>query len=377
MFKNTASQKLQVYVFDSTTNLPVTGDAANLTAYVSKNFGSVTVLTDTSATEFDATNAKGYYLFDLTQSETDADTLSFSAKSSTADTVVIAVPAVVYTRPPFFSSLGIASDGDLVKVNTLDGHTAQTGDNFALIGTAGAGLTNLPWNASWDAQVESEVTDALNAYDPPTNTELNARTLPTADYALEATLTNMKGATFDNTTDSLEAIRNRGDAAWVTATGFSTLDASDVRDAVGLVSANLGTQLAGIQSTADDILVDTGTTIPDQISNLNDLSAADVNAEVDIALADYDAPTKVEMDTAFDAVPTATENADALLNRDMSAVSDTNSRSPLNALRFIRNKFTTTGGTLTVTKENDTTTAWTAAISTDPSAEPIIGVDPA
>lgn len=45
---------------------------------------------------------------------------------------------------------------------------AQTDD----IGVAGAGLTAVPWNAAWDAQVESEVTDALNAYDPPTSAEL-------------------------------------------------------------------------------------------------------------------------------------------------------------------------------------------------------------
>lgn len=43
----------------------------------------------------------------------------------------------------------------------------------AEIGAAGAGLTALPWNASWDAEVQSECTDALNAYDPPTKDELD------------------------------------------------------------------------------------------------------------------------------------------------------------------------------------------------------------
>jgi len=37
-----------------------------------------------------------------------------------------------------------------------------------------------------------------------------------------AQLTLMQGATFDTTTDSQEALRNRGDAAWITATGFAT-----------------------------------------------------------------------------------------------------------------------------------------------------------
>jgi hypothetical protein len=68
--------------------------------------------------------------------------------------------------------------------------------------------------------------------------------------------------------------------------------------------------------------------------------------------------------------------ADALLNRDMSAVSDTNSRSPLNALRFLRNKWSIATATLTVTKENDTTSAWTATVATT-AGNPVSSVDPA
>lgn len=104
MFKNVASQKLTVFAFDATTNLPKDGDAANLTAYVNKDDGGATVLGDTSAAEIDATNAKGYYTFDLTQAETNADKLHFTGKSSTANIVVIGVPAVVYTLPANLTS---------------------------------------------------------------------------------------------------------------------------------------------------------------------------------------------------------------------------------------------------------------------------------
>ena len=97
MKKNTAGQKLTVFAFDATTGLPKTGDAANLTAYVSKDSGSLTTLADTSASEVSSSNAAGYYRFDLAQAETNADKLEFTAKSSTADVVVVAVPAVVDT----------------------------------------------------------------------------------------------------------------------------------------------------------------------------------------------------------------------------------------------------------------------------------------
>lgn len=102
MQKNVASQKLIVFAFDATTNLPKSGDSANITAYVSIDYGAVTVLGDTSATEMDATNAKGYYLFDLTQGETNGNTLLFSAKSSTANIVVVGAPASIQTVPSSF-----------------------------------------------------------------------------------------------------------------------------------------------------------------------------------------------------------------------------------------------------------------------------------
>ncbi len=76
------------------------------------------------------------------------------------------------------------------------------------------------------------------------------------------------------------------------------------------------------------------------------------------------------------ALPTALQIADALLNRDMSAVSDTNARSPLNALRFLRNKWGLSGTTLTVRKEDDSTSAWTAEVTASPGADPISGSDP-
>ncbi len=113
MFKNVSGQKLSVYCFNSTTNLPVTGDAANLTAYESLDDGSVTGLTDTSASEQSASNAPGFYLFDLSQAETNASKIMFSCVTVTADVVCLCMPAVVYTTPPNFTATAIDSSGAL------------------------------------------------------------------------------------------------------------------------------------------------------------------------------------------------------------------------------------------------------------------------
>jgi hypothetical protein len=79
----------------------------------------------------------------------------------------------------FFDGTGYAGTNNVIPtVTTLTGHTAQTGDAYAIvnsgthgnaaikgfvddIGVAGAGLTAIPWNAAWDAEVQSEVQDAI------------------------------------------------------------------------------------------------------------------------------------------------------------------------------------------------------------------------
>lgn len=151
MFKNVASQKIQLFAFDATTNVPKTGDAANITAYVSKDHGAVTVLGDTSATEMDATNAAGNYVFDLTQAETNADELTFSAKSSTANIKI--VPRFISTNPPNYTAASIDSNGrvDIIKVA---GTTQTAGD---IIGDTNDIQSRLPASLSPNLQMACEV----------------------------------------------------------------------------------------------------------------------------------------------------------------------------------------------------------------------------
>ena len=116
MLKNTASQKIALFAFDTSTGAPKTGDAGQLTAYVNKDYAGATVLGDTTATEISATNAPGWYIFDLTQAETNADALLFSGKSSTGSVTVVG--QLVFTRPANFTALAIDSSGN-VKIQTV------------------------------------------------------------------------------------------------------------------------------------------------------------------------------------------------------------------------------------------------------------------
>jgi hypothetical protein len=99
----------------------------------------------------------------------------------------------------------------------------------AEIGTAGAGLTAVPWNASWDAEVQSEVDDALVArglhYVVNTALPTGWATDVTADSALDYMADDGTNV-FTRSTDSLQALRDRGDSgAWAGAAGTSPWDA--------------------------------------------------------------------------------------------------------------------------------------------------------
>ena len=76
--------------------------------------------------------------------------------------------------PPTKAELDTAHSTTDALITTVDTVVDAILVDTAVIGAAGAGLTAVPWNASWDAEVQSEVTDALNAYDPPTKAEMDA-----------------------------------------------------------------------------------------------------------------------------------------------------------------------------------------------------------
>ena len=128
MQKNQAGQSITMLAIDTATGKPKTGDAANLTAYVSKDDGAVTALGDASASELNATNAKGLYTWTLTQAETNADKLVFSGKSTTTNVELI--PVTVYTISEM--------DANIVSANGLPVLTGQF--NFAV--SAGGRMIN-------------------------------------------------------------------------------------------------------------------------------------------------------------------------------------------------------------------------------------------
>jgi len=94
MQKNTASQKWVVYAWDTSDLSPKTGDAANITANLRIDGGTANPVDDTNPTELE----DGYYIFNLSQAETNGDMLLICPASSTANIQVRGVPEVVFTE---------------------------------------------------------------------------------------------------------------------------------------------------------------------------------------------------------------------------------------------------------------------------------------
>ena len=191
----------------------------------------------------------------------------------------------------------------------------------------GGGLSAIPWNSSWDTEVQSECTDALNAYDPPTKGEFDsglaalndlsaAEVNAEVDTALaDIHLDHLLAADYDpaskpGTSTALlnELIESDSGVSRFTAnaleqapSGGGTVDAN-ITQIEGHALAGTGTQIAdafehffnvatpsktindcgvaGSGLSAEDVWT-YGTRVLTANTNLNDPTAAAIRAEID------------------------------------------------------------------------------------------------
>jgi hypothetical protein len=269
-----------------------------------------------------------------------------------------------------------AENADAVWEEAIADHSGTVGSTAEALAAAGSAgdpwVTALPGaytagqagyivGTNVNATVSSRATQT-SVDDVPTNAEL-ATALGTADDAVLAILGTPAGA-------SLAA----DVAAVKTQTAAIETDTQDIQSRLpaalvsGRMDSSTGAMAANVM-TAAAAAADLTTELQSGLATASALATLQTTADA--------IPTNAELATALGDIPTADENADALLNRDMATGADTNARSPRNALRFLRNKWGVAGTTLTVTKEDDTTEAWTATVTATPGADPVTGSDPA
>lgn len=265
------------------------GTGAGQMRFVTAYNGSTKVATVNRAW---ATNPDSTSIFRLaTSAEAEASTASFAANSAqTGDSYAI-VSSGTHGNAALKTLIDAVDDyidTEIAAINSkLDAIDDYVDTEVAAIKAKTDNLPASPAAAGDVASARDSVLSKLLKY-----VQLLARkdAAIATDNATEVTAINADGGSgagaYANSTDSQEAIRDRGDAAWVTATGFSTLDAAGVRSAVGLASANLDTQLGTIDDLLDTEILAIYNRIgaPAGASIAADIAAIDVSGITDAVL---------------------------------------------------------------------------------------------
>ena len=227
-----------------------------------------------------------------TVAEFEARTLPSADYTVVSDLPSVAGLALEATAQSILTDTGTTLDTLIKDIPTNAELTAALAGADDATLAAIAALNNLS-----SAQAQTAATAALNAYDPPTNAEMEARTLVAANYATAAALTAVDDFV-DTEVAAIKAVTDKLDTALVldgavyqftanalelAPTGGSAPSAADIR---AEIDAN-STQLAAI-------LEDTGTTLPASLATVAgylDTEVAAILAAVDTEVAAIKAKT--------------------------------------------------------------------------------------
>lgn len=216
---------------------------------ISSYVGSTKVATVSEAWATQPTTGSAYMLMPMGKAQVVAmipDVVNASALASDAVTEIqtgLATSAALATVSGFVDTevgaiktvtdkldTTLELDGAVYRYTTNALEQAPTGGGAA----DGSGFTSIPWNSAWDAEVQSEVTDALNAYDPPTRAELTTDTNSVLT-AVDAVPTNAELATALGTADDavlaqIALVKTKTDSLTFTKTNELDVNLQSVND---------------------------------------------------------------------------------------------------------------------------------------------------
>lgn len=197
---------LTYYAWNTSTGAYVTGDVANHTLKLVKD-GTEASPTNAAA-EIDATSMPGAYKVLLTSAETAFNAVTIGGKSSTSNVILIGITMgfeqLPTAAPGATGGVVIAGSNAATTFATLTStgafsingtsDVAQTGDSYARIGAAGAGLTAL--GDTRIANLDTTVSSRMATYTQPTG--FLAVTFPSGTVA---STTNITAGTMTTTTN--------------------------------------------------------------------------------------------------------------------------------------------------------------------------------
>lgn len=389
------SRKVEVAVFDIATGLPYTtaayNDAGISLWYRRGVVGAKTAITPATQTVTGAYSSGGFVAVGNGRYRLD---LPDAALAAGVDEVEIGGGATAWHLiAPTVQLVGYDPRTELTSA-FLAG-TPQTGDSFARIGAAGAGLTAVGDTAGTttllsripallqtkteadtahgllataaalaalnnlsSAQAQTAAAAALTAYDPPTHAEMTAE-LATADDATLAAIAALNDLSSADAQAAAQAALVAYDAA--TGADVANVDLSPVQTVVDAIKAKTDSLPSdpADQSQVEAAITAAQGALAILIGALNDIAGSDVWAAMDDTSADKLADHVLRRSWA---------------NAAASADGDTlNFRSLLGAIAKLVNRIEIVGSTLTVYENDDTTALGTQTLASDPAADPVTG----
>ncbi len=220
-------------------------------------------------------------------------------------------------------------------------------ESWQHIAVSNGATSNLP---AVDSQAISDNTTAAD------NVQANIGNLDTALSGMDTKLDDIQGATFDTSTDSLEALRNRGDAAWTTGAGGTPPQLLQNTTIATLASQTSFTLTAG---SADDdayngavvVVTDQSTSTQKAVGSVSDYtgSTKTVTLTSDPGIFTMAVGDTVDVIANASTAPTAAAVADAVWDEAISGHTTTGSTGRALQLAGVIISETTAGGTPTTT----------------------------
>lgn len=275
----TTTQKLAFIAVDSTDHVGMKTGLSSFTVYYSLNGGAASAMTTPTIAELDAANMAGAYVITVDEAGmvSAAGELTLSIVASGMDTVTRVVEI----------STNLESDIIIVvaDVPTVSEFNARTiiSDDYVVVGDTIAGVT-LVDTCTINSDMVSEAPTAVANADAVWNETISGHVAVGSFGAKNQKVVPSETAAdykADVSALALEANSQSNAAAALTAYDPPTrTEATTDKDAIITQVDGNETKIDAVKVDTASILVDSGTTLPAQITALNDITVADIIAGV-------------------------------------------------------------------------------------------------
>jgi hypothetical protein len=301
----------------------------SFTVYRSRNGGTATVYTTPTITELSAANMPGVYSLLIDEDTTVASTSDaeeYCVQITQASMAPVTRVIELFRRDTTSGTTALVDANGRVDVAKIAG-TAQTARDIgaSVLLSSGTGTGQVSLTAGVVAANATQIAGAavntasaqigvnvVNAAGTAWNSgAITSGTFATGAITAAKFAANALDAVWSTATRLLTAGTNIVLAKGTGITGFNDLDAASVRGAVGLASANLDTQLATFATAASL------TTVNNNVLAINSKLGTPAGASVSVDIGSIAAKTNnlPAAPAAVGDIPTANQNADALLDR--------------------------------------------------------------